>query len=120
MSEYIDGFVFPISRNRLGEYKELAEATAEIWKQHGALSYREFVADDLTLAGTRSFSDAIDAEEDEVIIFGWVEFKSREDRDLANQKVASDPKMEKLMNSSNSDFNPERMAYAGFKSLATL
>jgi uncharacterized protein YbaA (DUF1428 family) len=116
MAHYIDGFVLPISRDRLEEYKRLVEAAAEIWKEHGALDYREYVGDDLMLKGTRSFTDLAATTEDEAIVFGWVEFESRGARDLANKKVAADPRMADLINSSHSGFDAERMAYGGFHS----
>jgi uncharacterized protein YbaA (DUF1428 family) len=117
MAHYIDGFVFPIQRARVDEYKLLAEAVAEIWKEHGALDYWEYVGDDLFLEGTRSFTDLVAATEDETIVFGWVVFGSREARDLANAKVAADPRMADLIGSSNSGFDAKRMAYGGFQSL---
>ena len=86
MSEYIDGFVFPVPRDCLNEYKRLAAAVAEIWKEHGALDYREYVGDDMNLEGTHSFTDLVATNEDEVIVFGWVTFESREARDLAIQE----------------------------------
>jgi len=116
MANYIDGFVFPVSRDRLEEYKRLVEAVADIWKEHGALEYREYVADDLILEGTRSFSDLVASNNGEVSIFGWVAFESRAARDLANEKVAADPRMAELIESSNSGFDAERMAYGGFQS----
>jgi len=115
MAHYIDGFVLPISRDRLDEYKRLVETAAEIWKEHGALDYREYVGDDLILEGTRSFTDLAAATESEAIVFGWVVFESREARDLANERVATDPRMADLVNSSNSGFDAERMAYGGFQ-----
>jgi uncharacterized protein YbaA (DUF1428 family) len=117
MAHYIDGFVHPIPRDRLTEYKRLAQAAAEIWKEHGALDYWEYVGDDLTLEGTRSFTDLIAATEGEAIVFGWVVFDSREARDLANEKVAADPRMPELMASSCSGFDAKRMAYGGFQLL---
>jgi uncharacterized protein YbaA (DUF1428 family) len=116
MAHYIDGFVLPISRNCLDEYRRLVEAVSEIWKEHGALDYREYVGDDLILEGTRSFADVIAATEGEAIVFGLVVFESREARDLANEKVAADPRMADLINSSNSGFEANRMAYGGFQS----
>jgi uncharacterized protein YbaA (DUF1428 family) len=107
----------PVSRDRLDEYKLLVEAVADIWKEHGALEYREYVGDDLILDGTRSFTDLATATDSEVIVFGWVEFESRAARDLANDKVAADPRMADLIKSSNSGFDAERMAYGGFQSL---
>lgn len=117
MAHYIDGYVLPISRDHLDDYKRLVEGAAAIWKEHGALEYREYVSDDLIRNGTRSFTDFAAATDDEVIVFGWVEFESRAARDLANNKVAADPRMADLVKSSNSGFDAERMAYGGFKPL---
>jgi uncharacterized protein YbaA (DUF1428 family) len=116
MANYIDGFVLPVSRSRLEEYRRMVEAVAEIWKEHGALEYREYVGDDLMLDGTRSFTDLVAAKDGEAIVFGWVVFESREARDLANEKVAADPRMADLVNSSSSGFDAGRMAYGGFRS----
>lgn len=116
MANYIDGFVFPIPRDRLNEYQRLAEGVAAIWKEHGALDYWEYVGDDLRLDGTRSFPEVLVATEDEAIVFGWVSFESREARDSANRKVASDPRMADLIASFDSGFDANRMAYGGFKS----
>jgi uncharacterized protein YbaA (DUF1428 family) len=115
MTNYIDGFVFPVPRDRLSEYRRVAEAAAAIWKEHGALDYCEFIGDDLKLEGTRSFTDLVAATADEAIIFGWVAFESREARDVANEKVAADPRMAGLVESSNSGFDAKRMAYGGLK-----
>lgn len=121
MKNYIDGFVLPIPRIHLDEYKQTAEKIASIWKEHGATEYCEFVGDDLHLEGTRSFMEAVDAKEDEVIVFGWVVFPSKEIRDSANQKVPADPRMTGLMapltNPNKLIFDARRMAYGGFQSL---
>lgn len=114
---YIDGFVFPIPSDRLNEYKRLAEAVAEIWKEHGALEYREYVGDDMKLEGTRSFNDLAEAKENESLVYGWVAFASREARDLTNEKVAADPRVAALMAASDSGFDAARMAYGGFRAL---
>ena len=117
MSHYIDGFAFPIANDCLDDYRPLAEVVAEIWKEHGALAYYEYTGDDMALDGTRSFVDVLSASENETIVFGWVVFESREARDLANEKVSTDPRMERLVTSVDSGFDPERMAYGGFKPL---
>ena len=121
MAHYIDGFVLPVPRDRLNEYKRVVEAVAEIWKEHGALDYWEYVGDDLNLQGTRSFTDLVAATDDETIVFGWVVFDSREARDLANEKVAADPRMadliDPLIDPSNPVFDAKRMAFGGFQSL---
>ena len=70
MTNYIDGFVLPIPRIHLNEYKGVAEKVAEIWKEYGALAYFEYVGEDLKLEGTRAFSDVVDLKDDEVVIFG--------------------------------------------------
>lgn len=121
MAHYIDGFVLPIPQDHINTYKEVVEKVAKIWKEHGALDYLEYVGDDLTLDGTRSFTDAAGAKEDEVIVFGWVVFESREQRDLANERVAADPRMtdliDPLTHSSTPIFDAKRMLYGGFRSL---
>ncbi|WP_420319854.1 DUF1428 domain-containing protein [Flagellimonas sp.] len=120
-SNYIDGFVLPIPQSHLNQYKNVAEKVAKIWKEHGAIAYFEYVGEDLKLEGTRSFPELLDAKEDEAIIFGWVVFNSREARDLANKKVATDPRMVDLIapltNTSKIIFDAQRMAYGGFQSL---
>lgn len=121
MAQYVDGFVLPIPSDRINEYKHVVEAVANIWKEHGALDYREYIGDDLILEGTRSFTDLAGATENETIVFGWVVFDSREARDLANEKVAADPRMvaliEPLMDPAKPVFDAKRMAFGGFRSL---
>jgi uncharacterized protein YbaA (DUF1428 family) len=117
MADYIDGFALPIPRKRLNEYRRLVETVAEIWIEHGALDYREYVGDDMKLEGTRAFTDLVAATEAETIVFGWVVFESREARDRANEKVAADPRMAELMGLASTGFDAKRMAYGGFRSL---
>jgi len=119
MSHYVDGFVHPVPRDQLEEYKDLAGKVAEIWKEHGALDYWESVGDDMHLEGTRSFTDVVNASENECILFGWVIFTSREARDLANEKVAADPRMAELMAAADVGFDAERMAYGGFQTFVS-
>jgi len=118
MTDYIDGFVFPLPQDKLQAYKEVVEKVAEIWKEHGALDYSEFILDDPKMEGIRSFTEVVN--EGEVAIFGWVSFESREARDEVNKKVASDPRMTgligPLMQPPTPIFDPGRMIYGGFKS----
>jgi uncharacterized protein YbaA (DUF1428 family) len=114
MPRYIDGFAHPIPLNKLDQYQHLAAAVAQIWKEHGALDYQEWVGDDMHLEGTRSFSEALSANSDEAILFGWLVFESREARDLANARVAADPRIAELMADADVGFDPQRMAYGGF------
>ncbi|MDJ0646277.1 MAG: DUF1428 family protein [Flavobacteriaceae bacterium] len=119
MANYIDGFVLPIPQEHLNDYRRAAVTVAEIWKEHGALAYYEYIGDDLTLEGTRSFPEVLDAKEDEAIVFGWVIFDSRESRDLANERVAADPRMPDLIapltDPARKVFDAQRMVYGGFE-----
>ena len=121
MANYIDGFVLPIPRKYINEYKKAVVQVAEIWKENGALAYYEFVGDDLNFEGVKSFIETVDATEDEIVVFGWVVFPSREIRDLANTKVPNDPRMAELISplidSEKLIFDAERMVYGGFKPL---
>jgi len=121
MTHYIDGFVLPVPQNHLNEYRSAAEKIAEIWKEYGALAYFEYVGDDLKLEGTRSFTEVVELKEDEVIVFGWVLFPSKETRDLANKQVPNDPRMTELVapltDPGRLIFDAERMVYGGFQPL---
>ena len=121
LSKYIDGFVLPVPRIHLNEYKAVAEKVAEIWKEYGALAYFEYVGEDLKLEGTRSFIEVVDLKEDEVVIFGWVVFPSKETRDAANKQVPNDARMPELVapltDPERLIFDAGRMVYGGFQSL---
>lgn len=121
MENYIDGFVFPVPRIYLIEYKNVAEKVAEIWIEYGALSYFEYVGDDLKLEGTRSFIELVDLKEDEIIVFGWVVFPSKEIRDRANKQVPADSRMAELVTPLTDPkrmiFDAKRMIYGGFQPL---
>ena len=117
MTHYIDGFVLPIPKDRLDHYQRAADAVAAIWKEHGALDYREYVGDDLLLEGTRPFTECLGTTGDEVVVFGWVVFESREARDRANERVASDARMADLVDATKTGFDAGRMAYGGFRPL---
>lgn len=118
MPEYIDGFVFPIARERMAEYKPVAEAVAKIYREHGAIEYLEFIGDDMNREGTRQFPAMVEAQEGETVVFGWIVYESRESRDSVNQKVESDPRVLELVgplvSSENPVFDPSRMAFGGF------
>lgn len=121
MSMYIDGFVLPVSGKNLEKYKSVSGEVAKIWKEYGALAYYEYIGDDLELEGTRSFPEFLKASADEVVIFGWVVFESRKARDLANERVPSDPRMTELISPltdpANLVFDASRMVYGGFRAL---
>lgn len=121
MENYIDGFVLPVPRIHLDEYKGVAKKVAEIWKEYGALAYFEYLGEDLKLEGTRSFVEVVDLKEDEAVVFGWVVFPSKEIRDSANKQVPNDSRMADLVapltNPKRLIFDAKRMVYGGFQSL---
>lgn len=121
MTNYIDGFVHPIPKKYLEEYIKVTEKVADIWKEYGAIAYHECVGVDLILEGTKSFAEATEAKEDEVVLFGWVVFPSKEIRDIANEKVPQDPRMIELVtpliDPQKLIFDAGRMLYGGFRPL---
>lgn len=118
MPQYVDGFVLPIPRARLDDYKQVANSVAEIYREHGAIEYLEFVGDDMNREGTRPFPDLVNSSPNETVVFGWIVYESREARDLVNELVEADPRMTNLVgplvDSSDPVFVPTRMAYGGF------
>lgn len=122
MIPYIDSFVFPIAAENIESYASISEKVAEIWKEHGALSYQEFISDDASLEGVRHFEEAVKVEEGEVVVIGWVSFPSKEIRDIANEKVATDTRMATVLaplfeNEDRPVFEASRMIFGGFKPL---
>lgn len=118
---YIDGFVFPVPKIHLNEYRNTAEKVAEIWKEYGAIAYFEFVGDELSFEGTKSFIETVEAKEDEEIVFGWIVFPSKKIRDFANKQVPADTRMTELISSLTEPkrliFDASRMIYGGFQPL---
>ena len=125
MSGYIDGFILPVPKDRIDDYRKLAEVACAIWKEHGALEYRECVGDDLEHPPEcgRGFPAALGAKDDETIMFSWAVFESREARDAANEKIYADPRLAKAMEDAGGDkgaiFDCSRMAYGGFRELVS-
>jgi uncharacterized protein YbaA (DUF1428 family) len=117
MTHYVDGFVIPVPKARIEEYRLMAEKAAKIWKGHGAMDYWECVGDDMQAEGTLSFAKLANAKPDETVIFSWVVFASREARDAANAEIFADPRMQEMMDTANPIFDCTRMAYGGFKPL---
>ncbi len=121
MTNYIDGFVLPIPRKHLDQYRQVATEVSKVWKEHGALAYYEYVGDDMNVEGLRPFPEAVEASAEEAIIFGWVVFASREARDLANARVPADPRMTELIaplvDPATMIFDASRMIYGGFQPL---
>lgn len=120
-SNYIDGYVFPISKEGVKTYQKIAQEIAVIWKEHGALGYYEYLSEDFKLDGTRSFHNCLSADEQEHIVFGWMMFSSKETRDEAHKKVANDPRMEALVAPLTAGekviFDAAKMVYGRFERL---
>ena len=87
MSQYIDGFVLSIPKNKLAAYKKIATKASKVWRDHGALEYRECLGDDMKVKGMVAFPKLAKAKSSEVVIFAYVVFKSRKHRDAANKKL---------------------------------
>lgn len=115
---YVDGFVVPVPEGNLKQYRTMSQKAGKIWKEHGALQYVEAVGDDLDVQFGASFKKVIKPKPGETVVFSFIVFKSRADRDKVNAKVMSDPRMTKLIeNGGAMPFDVKRMAYGGFKSL---
>jgi uncharacterized protein YbaA (DUF1428 family) len=119
MARYVDGFLVPVPKSKLDAYREMSEKAGEIWRDHGALDYMECVADDLQPmeGAVVSFPESVQAKEDEVVVFAFIIYPSREDRDRINEKVMADPRMGKC---DEMPFDFTRMLYGGFKGLVDL
>ncbi|MBE7499814.1 MAG: DUF1428 domain-containing protein [Verrucomicrobiales bacterium] len=117
MSQYIDGFVLPVPRGKLEEYRQVAERAAALWKEHGALEYRECVGDDLQVEGMVPFPQLAGCRPEETVVFAWVVYASKEARDAANAKIMADPRVKELCDPAGQIFDCTRMAYGGFRSL---
>jgi uncharacterized protein YbaA (DUF1428 family) len=111
---YVDGFVLAVPRNKLGAYKELAQVAGKVWKEHGALSYVECIGDDVPYGELTSFPRAVQAKDDEIVVFSWVTYPSRQVRDTTLAKVMADPRMKH--DPTSMPFDGKRMIFGGFES----
>lgn len=114
---YIDGMVIPVPKDNLAEYKKLSRKAGKIWMEHGALAYHECVADDVKPGKSTSFPQAVKLKEGEVVLFSWIVYKSRRDRDRINKAVMADPRLQ--MDSKSMPFDTKRMFFGGFKEIVT-
>ncbi len=114
---YVDGFVLAVPKAKLDAYKALATLAGQVWMEHGALSYAECVADDVPYGELTSFPRAVQAKDDEIVVFSWITYADRAARDAIVAKVMADPR---LQDSENSPFDGKRMIYGGFESFLSL
>ena len=115
--QYVDGFVLPVPKKNLQTYRRMARQAGKIWRDHGALEFREYVAEDVKVGKWTSFPRSVKLKPGETVIFSWIAYKSRAHRDRVNAKVMKDPQLAKMINPEVMPFDGKRMIYGGFKIL---
>jgi uncharacterized protein YbaA (DUF1428 family) len=116
MTHYIDGFVIPLHKDSIDDYRRIAQKAGEVWRDHGALEYRECVGEDLDVKSQVPFPRLIHSTPEETVVLAWIVFKSRAHRDEVNAKVMKDPRLA-AMDPNAMPFDCKRMAYGGFEVL---
>lgn len=114
---YVDGFVVPVPKRKIEDYRKIARKAGRIWREHGALDYVECVADDVKPGKQTSFPQSVKLQKGETVVFAYIIYKSRAHRDRVNAKVFKDPRMEAMCDPGNMPFDAKRMFWGGFKML---
>ena len=114
---YVDGFVLPVPKKKVQTYKRLAQKAGKVWKEYGALEFRECVADDVKVGKWTSFPRSVKLKRGETVVWSYIVYKSRTHRDRVNAKVMKDPRMTSIMNPKALPFDGKRMIFGGFKVL---
>jgi len=114
---YVDGFVVPVPKKNLKAYVAMARKAGKVWRDHGALELRECVADDVKVGKRTSFPRSVKLKRGETVVFSYIVYKSRADRDRVMAKVMKDPRLAKMMNPKAMPFDGKRMIFGGFKVL---
>ena len=117
---YIDGFVLAVPKKNIAQYRRIARKAGKIWREHGALEFRECVGDDLKVKMGIPFPHLAKVKKNDTVVFSWIVFKSRGHRDRVNAKVMKDPRLTKMMDPKAMPFDCNRMTYGGFKMLVNL
>ena len=117
---YVDGFILPVPKKKVGAYRRLARKCGRIWKEYGALEYVECVADDVKPGKLTSFPQSVKLKPGEVVWFSWIVYKSRKHRDQVNAKVMKDPRLAATMEPKAMPFDSKRMIYGGFRTMVDL
>ena len=113
--KYVDGFVLPVPKKNLRAYRSIAQKASKIWREHGALEYRECAGDDLNIKWALPFPRLTKLKRSETVVFSWIVYKSRAHRDAVIAKVMKDPRTASMMDPKAMPFDPKRMAYGGFE-----
>ncbi|MBX3650137.1 MAG: DUF1428 domain-containing protein [Burkholderiales bacterium] len=114
---YVDGFVLPVPKKKIGAYRSIARKAGKIWREHGALDYMECVADDVKPGKLTSFPQSVKLKSGETVVFAYIVYKSRAHRDRVNAKVMKDPRMDAMGDIKDMPFDVKRMFWGGFKTL---
>jgi uncharacterized protein YbaA (DUF1428 family) len=117
---YVDGFVVPVPKKNIAAYRRMSTKAGKVWREHGALEYRECAGDDLTVKTGWSFPRVTKLKPGETVFFSWIVYKSRAHRDKVNAKVMKDPRLAKMMAPGAMPFDSDRMVYGGFEVLVDL
>jgi uncharacterized protein YbaA (DUF1428 family) len=117
---YVDGFVLPVPEDKLADYRKMARRAGKIWMEYGALQYTECVADDVKPGKSTSFPQAVKLKPGEVVVFSWIVYKSRRQRDTINAKVMKDPRLADMIDPRKMPFDSKRMFWGGFKSIVEM
>jgi uncharacterized protein YbaA (DUF1428 family) len=120
MAKYVDGFVVPVPKAKLAAYRRMARQAARVWREHGALEFMENVADDVKPGKWTSFPQSVKLKPDEVVVFSWIAYKSRAQRDRVNAKVMKDPRLADMMDPKKLPFDGKRMFWGGFRNFVAL
>ena len=111
---YVDGFVVPVPKKNLQAYRRMSRKAGKVWREHGALEYRECAADDVKVGKLTSFPRSVKLKRGETVVFSWIVFKSRAHRDRVNARVMKDPRLSSMMDPKAMPFDTKRMIYGGF------
>jgi uncharacterized protein YbaA (DUF1428 family) len=117
MAHYIDGFVIPVLKKNIVAYRRLAQKAGKIFREHGALEYRECAGDDLDVKMALPFPRGIRTKPGETVVFSYVVYKSRAHRDKVNAQIMKDPRIHAMCDPKNTPFDCNRMLYGGFKTI---
>jgi uncharacterized protein YbaA (DUF1428 family) len=114
---YVDGFIVPVPTKNLAAYRKMSQKCGKVWREYGALEYREFVADDVKPGKWTSFPQSVKQKPGETVVFSYIVYKSRAHRDQVNAKVMKDERLAGMMDMKSMPFDGKRMIYGGFKLL---
>jgi uncharacterized protein YbaA (DUF1428 family) len=117
---YVDGFVVPVPKKKLAAYRRMAAKAGKIWREHGALEFRESIADDVKWGKRTSFPRSVKQKTGETVMFSYIVYKSRAARDRVNAKVMKDKRLAKMMDPKAMPFDTKRMIWGGFKTVVDL